>query len=370
MWKGKLPREIFEIGQEGYVSAGEVTYPEGIEVIDCELGTSPLGMSERLCRLLKEGKTCNLCDYPEPEPNDLKVGIVKAHSSWKISPEEVLVGGGSIGVLVSLFRVLLRPGSVMLGVSPQFTDVPLQALYNGALYESINLEAPRYSIDKNRILEALDRKPEVLYIDRPNNPTGQVLSLDDLAELARAAMKTGTWVIADEAYGDFLPDEESAAVLDFPNLIICRSFSKGLGVAGIRVGFAVCRDRELAALYRKIQPPFVIGTLDACIALEVLKDGKALEEVRDYVKKAKSKVLELVSQKQGWSVADTDQRVPIFLLSQEAGNIVKRLADVGIACAPGSGYFNLDDRSARLRVPSPDKLEAFLERLNIIGDIP
>jgi histidinol-phosphate aminotransferase len=101
-----------------------------------------------------------------------------------------------------------------------------------------------------------------------------------------------------------------------------------------------------------------------------LKDVETLEKVRAYVKEAKPRVLELVSQKQGWSVADTDQRVPILLLSQEAGNIVKRLADVGIACAPGSGYFNLDDRSARLRVPSPDKLEAFLERLNIIRDIP
>jgi len=363
MWKGKLPREIFEIGQEGYVAAGQVTYPEGIEVIDCGLGTSPLGMPESLCRLLRDGKTCNLCDYPEPEPNDLKVAITEAHRAWKISPEEVLVGGGSIGVLVSLFRVLLRPGSVMLGVSPQFTDTALQALYCGALYKPVKLEPPRYAIDKRALLEALKAKPDVLYIDRPHNPTGQVLPLDTVKDIVDFAMKVGTWVICDEAYGDFLPDEESAAVLDFPNLVVCRSFSKGLGAAGIRVGYAICRDPDLVALYRKVQPPFVIGTLDVCIALDLLRDLDALEKVRFYVKSAKPAVLDLISQKVGWSVADTEERVPIFLLSQDSGNLVKRLADVGIACAPGSGYFNLDDRSVRLRVPSPDKLEAFLERL-------
>lgn len=363
MWKGKLPKEILEIQQRGYVSSERVSYPEGIEIIDCELGTSPLGMPESLRRLLKNGNLCDLCDYPAPEPEDLKDALAAVHGAWNVAPEQILVGGGSIGVLVSLFRVLLRPGSVMTGISPQFTDAALQALYRGAAYEPVKLEAPRYSIEKKDILETLKRKPEVLYIDRPHNPTGQVLSLGDLAELARFAMETGTWVICDEAYGDFLPDEESAAVIDFPNVVVCRSFSKGLGAAGIRVGYAVCRDPELAALYRKVQPPFVIGALDARMALELLKDLSYLEEVRSYAKKAKPMVLEAISRKQGWLVADTDERVPIFLLSQESGNLVKRLADVGIACAEGSGYFNLDDRSARLRVPSPDKLEDFLERI-------
>ena len=363
MWQGRLPREIFEIGQQGYAAAEPVAYPDGLEVIDCGLGTNPLGMPKVLCRFLEGGCSCNLCDYPAPEPEDLKAAIASAHAGWGVTPRQVLVGGGSIGVLVTLVRILLRPGSVMSGVSPQFTDPVLQALYSGASYDPVPLEAPRYGIETGRILEALGKKPEVLYLDRPHNPTGQVLPLEDLARLARKAMETGTWVISDEAYGDFLPDGESAAVLDFPNIVTCRSFSKGLGGAGIRVGFAVIRDPELADLFRKVQPPFVIGTLDVCAALEVLKEGAFLEETRAYVRMAKTRVLEAVRRRPGWSVAETDRRVPIFLLSQESGSLVQRLAAAGISCEGGSGYFGMDDRSVRLRVPSPAKLEAFLERI-------
>jgi histidinol-phosphate aminotransferase len=363
IWKGKLPREIFEIGQQGYAAAEPVVYPEGVEVIDCGLGTNPLGMPESLSRFLEGAGGCNLCDYPAPEPEDLKAAIAVAHGSWGISPEQVLVGGGSMGVLVTLVRLLLRPGSVISGVSPQFTDTVLQALYNGASYDPAPLEAPHYTIETARLLETLGKKPEVLYLDRPHNPTGQVLPLDDVALLARSGIETGTWVISDEAYGDFLPDDESAAILDFPNLVTCRSFSKGPGAAGIRAGFAVIRDPELAILFRKVQPPFVIGALDVCLALEILKEPAFLAETRAYVQMAKTRVLDVVRHKRGWFAADTDGRVPIFLLFQESGNLVHRLAAVGISCEGGSGYFGMDDRSARLRVPAPAKLEAFLDRI-------
>lgn len=365
MWKGRLPREIFEIGQQGYAAAEPVAYPEGLEVIDCGLGTNPLGMPVSVRRFLEGGAGCSVCDYPAPEPEDLKAAIASVHGAWGISPDQVLVGGGSMGVLLTLVRLLLRPGSVMSGISPQFTDTVLQALYNGASYDPVSLVPPRYAIETGRLLEAIGKGPEVFYLDRPNNPTGQVLSLEEVALLARSAMEAGAWVISDEAYGDFLPDDESAAMLDFPNLVTCRSFSKGPGAAGIRAGFAVCRDPELAALFRKIQPPFVIGTLDVLMALEILKDPAPLQETRAYVRAAKARILDAVSKKPGWSVADTDERVPIFLLSQESGSLVKRLAAVGISCEGGSGYFGMDDRSVRLRVPAPEKLEAFLSRVAV-----
>jgi len=204
----------------------------------------------------------------------------------------------------------------------------------------------------------------VLYLDRPHNPTGRVIPLDDLRRLAEKGLERGTWIVSDEAYGDFLPDEESAATLDCPNLVTCRSFSKGLGAAGLRVGFAVTRDAELAELFRRLQPPFVVGALDAVLARAVLAEAADfLEETRRYVRRAKGRILEAIGRRPGLSVADTDDRVPIFLLSQESGSLVRRLASAGVTCEPGSGYFHLDDRSVRLRVPAPNRLEAFLERL-------
>jgi Histidinol-phosphate/aromatic aminotransferase and cobyric acid decarboxylase len=147
IWKGKLPREIFEIGQQGYAAAEPVVYPEGVEVIDCGLGTNPLGMPESLSRFLEGAGGCNLCDYPAPEPEDLKAAIAVAHGSVGHFPGAGADRGGSMGVLVTLVRLLLRPGSVISGVSPQFTDTVLQALYNGASYDPARWRPPLHDRD-------------------------------------------------------------------------------------------------------------------------------------------------------------------------------------------------------------------------------
>ena len=366
IWKGKFSEVILEAEQRSYAMAKAFQYPDDIETIDCALGTNPLGMPECLKKASLLSGGYDLCGYPVSAEDDLKEAISSAHVAWNISPDQILVGGGSMGVLVTLARILISRGAVLSGISPQFTDAVVQCLCNGASYRPVILEAPRYNIRMDQLLEALVERPDVLYIDRPNNPTGQVLSLENLEKLAVAGIESGTWIISDEAYGDYLPDEESAATLDFPNLITCRSFSKALGAAGLRVGFAVSRDVRLSELFVKAQPPFVIGTIDASMAVKVIGEREFLEKTRRYVQDAKTRVVEILHEKGDLSVADTDLRVPILLLSQKGGDLAARLADKGISCEAGSGFFDMDDSSVRLRVPSPDRLGAFLDRIKML----
>ena len=160
-----------------------------------------------------------------------------------------------------------------------------------------------------------------------------------------------------------MDDGESAAVLDLPNVVTCRSFSKGRGAAGIRVGYAVTRNAALASALLTLQPPFTSGILDTMLAEAALRDSSYLEESRRYVLMAKEKILQVLAGKKDVTAADTDLRVPILLLSQKRGDLVRRLADQGISCEPGKGFFDLDNRSVRLRVPSPLQLEEFLQRI-------
>ena len=341
-------------------------FPKGLELIDCALGTNPLGMPECLKKFSMFTDGCNFCDYPTPEAEDLKKEISSVHDAWKISPEQIFLSGGSMGVLVTLARLLVSKETLISGVSPQFSDAVVQFLCNGAIYRPVCLEAPNYNIKTESLLEALMEKPDVLYLDRPNNPTGQVLPLKDMEKLAIAAMESETWIILDEAYGDYMPDEESAAALDFPNIITCRSFSKGLGAAGLRVGYAISRDSDLSKLFKKAQPPFILGTFDGFISVSVLNDEVFLEKTRSYVKEAKSRIVNVLKGSKDLIVADTDPRAPIFLVSQKNVDLSCRFASIGISCEAGSGFFGLDNSSVRLRVPSPNQLDAFLERIKML----
>jgi len=115
IWRGNLPREILNIGQQGYAAAEALAYPEGLEIIDCGLGTNPLGAPECLRGAIVGSRLPDLDVYPDPDPEALREALASAHPAWGIGPERILVGGGSIGVLVTLVRLLLRPGSVMAG---------------------------------------------------------------------------------------------------------------------------------------------------------------------------------------------------------------------------------------------------------------
>ena len=366
MWNGKLKLEYLSIEQQGYAMAEPVKYPGGVELIDCALGTNPLGDSPAARAALAGAGNISVSGYPEPEPENLKKSISSKFPAWKAGPENILIGGGSMGVLVTLWRLLLGPGAVFSGISPQFTDGILQALYTGAEYKPVRLAGPRFSITGRELHELLEGTPAAVYLDRPNNPTGQAVSLEAVEELARKAMEKGIWLLVDEAYGDFLPDDESAARIDFPNVATCRSFSKGRGGAGIRVGFAVCRDPELAAAYRKLQPPFVVGTMDSLVAEALLGDDSFIDETRRYVMEAKEKMTAVLSGKKDIVVADTHPGTPIVLLTCGEGDMAAKLAALGISCESGSGFFDLDEKSARVRIPSPGQLDEFLRRISKI----
>ena len=363
MWKGKLFASYLSTGQEGYVTAQEITYPDGIEIIDCGLGTNPLGMPESLRNVLRGSDVISLCGYPDPLADGLRSAIAAHYPSWRITAKDIIIGAGSMGILTNLFRLLVGPGTIFAGFSPQFTDGVLQALYTGATYRPIHLMSPHYALSSGELETALEEGVSLLYIDRPHNPTGQVVTLEELERLARQALQRGCWVLSDDAYGDFIDDEESAAVLNLPNVVTCRSFSKGRGAAGIRVGYAVTRNGELASALRTLQPPFAAGTLNSLLAEAALRDRVYLENSRDYIRAAKGKTLRVLAGKKDLTAADTDLRVPILLLSQEGGDLVRRLADEGISCEPGKGFFDLDNRSVRLRVPAPSQLDEFLRRI-------
>jgi len=197
MWKGKLHHQYLATGQQGYANAAPVVYPEGIEVIYCALGTNPLGTPPAVRRFLDGLKDVPVCGYPQPEPEDLKKTIASKYASWRILPQHILVSGGSMGVLVTLSRLLLAPGTSFTGVSPQFTDAVLQALYTGASYQPLRLGGPRFSMEPALLEQLTNDGSSLIYLDRPHNPTGQVIPLETAEKLAREAMKKGIWVIID-----------------------------------------------------------------------------------------------------------------------------------------------------------------------------
>ncbi|HAK40399.1 MAG TPA: hypothetical protein DCM24_01190 [Synergistaceae bacterium] len=354
-WKERMPAPVRDMEFAEYA-----TSREGRPVlVDCALGTNPLGSPDCVRKLIGTGRLPDPGGYPGDD-----LPFRKALSdSWKgiFSPDEVIIGTGSIGLIISLARTFCATGAAVLGVTPQFPDGPMHFQLAGASYRQISLTPPGYELEVSRIAEAMIGDESIIYIDRPHNPTGQVPDLEEMAFLAEKCRKQGSILIVDEAYGDFLPPGESALNLLSPSMVVLRSFSKGRGLAGIRAGYCIIRDGEARRYLRKVAPPFPVSAMAMEMATASLLDGDYARRSRETAREVKARVIDTIKRTGGVSVARTHPEVPILLASLVSGqgNLYEILMEQGIRTEPGTGFTGLGPESVRLRIPAPEQLETF-----------
>lgn len=353
-----MPKAVREMKFAEYASSRE----ERPVAVDCSLGTNPLGSPGCIGKLLPPGRFSNPCSYPGDD-----LPFRKALSdSWKgaFAPEEVILGTGSIGLIISLARTFCSPGAVVLGASPQFPDAAMHFQFAGAYYRAVSLCPPDYRLDIASLAGAMIGDESIVYLDRPHNPTGQASSLSEVRVLAETCVERGSLLVIDEAYGDFLSPEESAAMLSQGSVIVLRSFSKGRGLAGIRAGYAVVRDPEARTFLRKVAPPFSVSSISMDLASASLLDKEFSIRSIEAVKSVKERVLQAISDTPGFSAANTHPQVPILLISSSVAgeDLYEHLMDVGIRTEAGTCFEGLGPESVRIRVPAPEQLENFLIR--------
>jgi len=266
--------------------------------------------------------------------------------------EEVMLGAGSMQVLERINLLFLGEGSRVLGYCPQFTEYILEVELLGAKYEYLQLPRDRlFKFDVEAFLGRVDGSHHLIYIDNPNNPTGQVIPLREIEEIVEAAQRRGTVVIVDEAYGDFMEREETSIRLinAYENLIVVRSFSKGFGLPGLRVGYAVCGG-PLGKLLRKVEIPFSVSSIAAALACKALEEAEYLDWCRRRIGEVKGRLINAFRENR-YIVAETHPTTPIFLVGRENTNLYEWLLQRNVASTPGSEFIGLGAHYVRIRTP-------------------
>jgi len=117
-------------------------------------------------------------------------------------------------------------------------------------------------------------KANLLFLCSPNNPTGAVIDVEDIEEVAR----TGKVVAVDEAYFEYCGVTAKNLLLNYPNVIIMRTMSKAFGLAGLRIGYALA-DPHIAGAIRKVRGPFTVNYLAQEAAMLALKDTAYMKKI-------------------------------------------------------------------------------------------
>jgi histidinol-phosphate aminotransferase len=227
--------------------------------------------------------------YPDPYQKELKKKLVTLN---KVKSEEIFIGNGSDEVIDLAFRIFCNPGSdKALTFSPTYGMYDVSAGINDINLIKIPL-TKSFQIDMDPLGPFLkDPALKLIFICSPNNPTGNSIDQKDIERILNTFSGI---VIIDEAYIDF-SDVESRMhkIKEYPNLIVCQTFSKARGLAAARVGVAYA-DSEIIKLFNKVKPPYNVSELNQKAAMTALENQEEfLRNIRTINLEKSKLVLEL-----------------------------------------------------------------------------
>ena len=335
------------------------------KLLDCSLGINNFGASEKVVEAATTYDWSGVWLCPDPSYNALKKGIVEFWSEYAdIQINQVQIGNGSMEVLERVNRIFLEAGSKVLGFSPQFTGYVADIGASGACYDPVILRPEeRFTFYVERLLEKLNPEYSLIYVDNPNNPTGQMINLNEIELLVQEAEHRDVAVIVDEAYGDYFEPRYSAINLinKYNNLIVTRTFGKGLGLCSLKVGYGIL-PLKLSDYFSKVAPPFRASTISSYLATIALSDTDFIDQCRQRIKIEKEKLIKGLNEI-GYLTGTTYEYCPIFLAGhrREDVDLGKVLLNKGIKTVSGLAFENLPYNYVRVNCPASSN--EFLDRL-------
>jgi histidinol-phosphate aminotransferase len=252
----------------GRASIPGVAEPIKLSSNENALGASPKGLAAYA------RAASDISIYPEGSSRLLREAVAEAYG---LDPERIVCGNGSDEILSMIAHAYLRPGDEVLFSAHAFLMYRIAALSNSAV--------PVVAVEKNRrvdvdaMLARLTPRTRLVYLANPNNPTGTYLTHDEVERL-HAGISPETLLVIDAAYAEFVRRNDYDAGITLANkhsnVVMTRTFSKVYGLAGLRVGWALCPP-GVADVLNRVRGPFNVSIPAQAAAAAAIFDRDHLE---------------------------------------------------------------------------------------------
>lgn len=338
------------------------------KILDFSASINPLGVPESAIKAINNNLRY-LCHYPDPDAKGLRMEISR-HIG--IEPEFILCGNGSTELIYLTVRSL-RPERVLIPV-PTFSEYERASKNWGAevFYYELKKEE-HFDIDHDRFISEIERFSfesetraiRLIFLCNPNNPTGRIFKKEDMLKIVEATKKLGCYLLVDEAFIDFVPEESVAKEVQHnPYLIVLRSMTKFYALSGIRIGYGIFHPSILAAIKRH-KEPWTVNTLAQVAGSAVLNDKVYKDQTFKVISEGK-KILEDGLNALG--IHYIKSAVNFYLLRySSAQSIIASLKDSGIIVRDCSNFRGLNGSYMRIAVRTNRENLKFLEELKQLG---
>lgn len=252
------------------------------EVMDFSVNANPLGPSPSA---VAAAVSAQWASYPDDAATELREALAARDG---VNAAEVVVGNGSAELLWLLALAFVEAGDAALIIGPTFGEYARAArIAGGVVTEHRANPADGFAVRAPEVVahgRAVGAR--VVFICNPNNPTGTLLPLAALRELAEA-LSDGL-VVIDEAYRQFVDHPPpTPELLTLGNVVLVRSLTKDYALTGLRLGYALAPAPIRIAL-DAVRPPWSVNAVAQAAGLAALEDETHLQRARDEVRRAQT----------------------------------------------------------------------------------
>jgi histidinol-phosphate aminotransferase len=320
-----------------FLHANENPYPLPAEIME---------------EILEATARLELNRYPQPQSRELEAEIA-AYAG--VDPSWVWVGDGSNEVLFQACLAYGGPGRTAVLFEPTYVMHHRQARMAGMDVDVLWRRAD-FSIDPAPAVEELaGRRPAVVFVCSPNNPTGSVTPLDDIRRIAEA---TPALVVVDEAYFEFSGISVVPFLDEHPNVLAVRTLSKAFRLAGVRVGYGIANPALLEPMGR-VRMPYAQSSFTQTAAPIVLRHRQKVLDVVAEIVAERERLSAGLAELPGVEVFSSGANF-VFFRHPRAGHVVAALAQRGIVIRDFT-YLKGCKNCLRVTAGRPDENDEFLE---------
>ena len=259
-----------------YVPGGKLHGTDG-RVVMLASNENPFGPSPKAIEAMQDVAR-QVHVYPDPDYGTLRKAIAEAKGIRDVA--RLAVSAGSDEIIHLLTQAYAGPGDEILFTEHAFSMYQVSALGHGAT--PVTVPETDFTAGFNALLGGVTERTRILFLANPNNPTGTMMHLEELARLQDALPPHVLFAI-DGAYAEYVSEEYEAGIRDLvdrrPNTVMIRTFSKIYGLAALRLGWGYF-PADIAATFQRIRPPFNINAFAVAAGIASIGDTEFIEMSR------------------------------------------------------------------------------------------
>lgn len=251
------------------------------EVLDFSANLNPFGSPPGIKKAMNKA---DIAGYPDSRAGELRHLLA---DRLGVGEDNILVGSGSVELIRLAALAYFGRGDVVLIIEPTFGEYEVACQISGASIIRQRRAQKSFQLDIEETTRLIHHhRPKGIFIDNPNNPTGQYLSLGEFKKLLDAGRNS--LVVLDEAYITFVDEVWSSLDMVRGNsLLILRSMTKDYALAGLRLGYGVA-GKEIISTMRRICPPWNVNAIAQQAGIVAVTVEDYLQQCQVKLKQAKS----------------------------------------------------------------------------------